>query len=71
VEAGLSTAEGAEKVVGHVRDRFGGVDILINNVGGSSAPGGGFAALTDEDWQDALGSVLILLDQVVFTHANS
>jgi NAD(P)-dependent dehydrogenase (short-subunit alcohol dehydrogenase family) len=49
VEADLSTAEGAEKVVGHVRDRFGGVDILINNVGGSSAPGGGFAALTDED----------------------
>jgi NAD(P)-dependent dehydrogenase (short-subunit alcohol dehydrogenase family) len=59
VEAGLSTAEGAEKVVGHVRDRFGGVDILINNVGGSSAPGGGFAALTDEDWQDALNSNLL------------
>ena len=29
-----------------------GVDILINNVGGSSAPSGGFAALTDADWDE-------------------
>jgi NAD(P)-dependent dehydrogenase (short-subunit alcohol dehydrogenase family) len=59
VEADLGTAEGTEKVVRSVRDRLGGVDILINNVGGSSAPGGGFAALTDEDWQDALNSNLL------------
>src|SRR5918996_5847382 len=43
VEADLSTAEGAEKVVSAVRERLGGVDILVHNVGGSSAPGGGFA----------------------------
>jgi NAD(P)-dependent dehydrogenase (short-subunit alcohol dehydrogenase family) len=59
VEADLSTAEGAEKVVSAVRDRLGGVDILVHNVGGSSAPGGGFATLTDEEWQHALNSNLL------------
>jgi NAD(P)-dependent dehydrogenase (short-subunit alcohol dehydrogenase family) len=58
VEADLSTAEGAEKVVSSVRDRLGSVDILVNNVGGSSVPGGGFAAPTDDDWQHALNSNL-------------
>lgn len=54
VRADVSKAEGVEKVVRTVLDRYGGVDILINNVGGSSAPGGGFAALTDDEWQRAL-----------------
>ena len=59
VTADLSTAEGAETVVSAVRDRLGGVDILVHNVGGSSAPGGGFAALTDDEWQHALNSNLL------------
>jgi NAD(P)-dependent dehydrogenase (short-subunit alcohol dehydrogenase family) len=59
VAADLSTAEGAETVVSEVRERLGGVDILVHNVGGSSAPRGGFAALTDEEWQHALNSNLL------------
>jgi NAD(P)-dependent dehydrogenase (short-subunit alcohol dehydrogenase family) len=59
VEADISTVEGTEKVVGYALHRLGGVDILVNNVGGSSAPGGGFAALTDDDWQDALNQNLL------------
>ena len=59
VEADISTAAGVEKVVSHVRKRVGSVDILVNNVGGSSAPAGGFAALTDEDWQQALNQNLL------------
>ena len=35
--------------------RFGGVDIIVNVLGDSSAPGGGFAVLDDEQWEDALG----------------
>ena len=31
-----------------------GVDLLLNVVGGSNAPGGGFAALTDHEWQAEL-----------------
>jgi NAD(P)-dependent dehydrogenase (short-subunit alcohol dehydrogenase family) len=59
VAADLSTAEGAETVVRAVRERLGGVDILVHNVGGSAAPGGGFAALTDDEWQQALNSNLL------------
>jgi NAD(P)-dependent dehydrogenase (short-subunit alcohol dehydrogenase family) len=59
IQADLSTAEGAEKVVREVLARLGGVDILINNVGGSTAPGGGFAALTDNDWLSALNGNLL------------
>ena len=31
-----------------------GIDILINCVGGSEAPNGGFSALSDEDWGRAV-----------------
>ena len=59
VAADLSTAAGAEQVVRAVRERLGGIDILVHNVGGSSAPRGGFAALTDDEWQQALNGNLL------------
>ncbi len=33
-----------------VHQELGGLDILVNMLGGSSAPSGGFAALSDEEW---------------------
>src|SRR6266436_5677184 len=51
VKADLSTREGVDSVIKSTLDRFGGLDVLINNVGGSSAPSGGALALTDDDWQ--------------------
>lgn len=52
--ANLSTAEGAQAVADAAREHLGGIDILINVVGGSSAPAGGFAALDDAEWAKEL-----------------
>ena len=46
--ADLSGAEGAATVVAEVQRHLGGVDILVNVLGGSEAPSGGFAALGEE-----------------------
>lgn len=54
VAADLSTAEGVQEAVEAARQNLGGVDILINVVGGSSAPAGGFAMLDDGQWAKAL-----------------
>jgi NAD(P)-dependent dehydrogenase (short-subunit alcohol dehydrogenase family) len=49
VAADIATVEGAAVVGEHARG-VGGVQILVHVAGGSSAPAGGFAALTDDDW---------------------
>ena len=54
IQADISTRDGAEKVIKTTLDRLGGLDILINSVGGSTAPGGGVLGLTDEHWREAL-----------------
>ena len=54
VSADLTTAEGCAVVADAVRDRLGGIDIIVHVVGGSSAPAGGFAVLNDDDWYRAL-----------------
>jgi|SRR5882724_6017839 len=51
IQADASTRAGADHVIKTTVDRFGGLDILISSVGGSSAPSGGVLALTDEIWQ--------------------
>lgn len=50
VVADLTQAEGCALVAGAVRERLGGVDIIVHMLGGSSAPAGGYAALDDEQW---------------------
>ena len=54
VQADVATSEGVERVLNEVPECFGGVDVLVNNVGGSSASAGGVLALADEDWQATL-----------------
>jgi NAD(P)-dependent dehydrogenase (short-subunit alcohol dehydrogenase family) len=50
VEADLTTAAGGEALARAALERLGGIDILAHVIGGSSSPGGGFVALTDEQW---------------------
>ncbi len=52
--ADVSTAAGCALVVEQALAYLGGIDILVNVIGGSSAPPGGFAALTDEQWYKEL-----------------
>ena len=54
VAADLTTSEGCSTLAEAVSDQFGGVDIIVHMLGGSSAPAGGFAALSDGDWQNEL-----------------
>ena len=54
VQTDLMNAEGVSKLVRVVREQWGGADILINSVGGSTAPAGGFAALDDAVWLSEL-----------------
>ncbi len=54
VAADLTTEEGCSTVAEAVVERLGGVDIIVHMLGGSSAPGGGFMALTDAVWHSEL-----------------
>jgi NAD(P)-dependent dehydrogenase (short-subunit alcohol dehydrogenase family) len=59
VAADLGAPEGVARVAEAALRRLEGLDVLIHNVGGSAAPGGGYAALTDDHWTDALNGNLL------------
>src|SRR5258705_12743554 len=54
IAADMTTAAGCATVAQGLLDRLGGIDILVNVLGGSNAPAGGFAALDDEAWAKEL-----------------
>jgi NAD(P)-dependent dehydrogenase (short-subunit alcohol dehydrogenase family) len=51
VEVDLGTADGPVQLVEHALRRHGGIDLLVNNVAGTSDPAGGFLALDDDAWR--------------------
>ncbi|PWN65212.1 SDR family oxidoreductase [Chryseobacterium viscerum] len=55
----LSQPKETEKLVREVLSIFGRLDILINTLGGSDTPGGGFAVLSDEDWENTIQTNLL------------
>src|SRR5262245_966565 len=54
VASDITTAEGCGTVANAVRERLGGIDIIVHVAGGSAAPAGGFAVLDDGEWYRAL-----------------
>ena len=56
--ADVATAEGCAAVANAVTEQLGGIDIVVHVVGGSSAPGGGFAVLDESEWHRALSQNL-------------
>ena len=54
VEADLTTSTGCQALVDRAVADFGGIDVLVNNVGGVRPRTDGFLEVADEDWQWAL-----------------
>jgi NAD(P)-dependent dehydrogenase (short-subunit alcohol dehydrogenase family) len=59
IPADLSKQEGTQKVISEVLSKHGRLDILVNNLGSSETPAGGFASLSDKDWESTLQANLL------------
>jgi NAD(P)-dependent dehydrogenase (short-subunit alcohol dehydrogenase family) len=56
VAADLTCPEGPRRVIDEAVAAFGGLDILVNNVGSVRPRLGGFASVTEKDWTTTLAS---------------
>jgi 3-oxoacyl-[acyl-carrier protein] reductase len=56
IVADVATQAGADQVIGSAVERFGRIDILVNNVG--KAGGAGIDATSDAEWQSAIDQTL-------------
>lgn len=59
IPSDLSKTAGTQKVISEVLSVYGRLDILVNNLGSSETPAGGFTVLTDEDWESTLQANLL------------
>ena len=59
VQADLTRPEGVDALATTARHALGRADAVIHALGGSRAPGGGFAALTDDCWSEELNLNLL------------
>jgi 3-oxoacyl-[acyl-carrier protein] reductase len=61
--ADLTNAEDIEGLISLAVERFGGIDVLVNNTGGP--PAGAFEDIDDESWQVAFEQILLSLIRCV------
>ena len=54
IAADLTQPDQVLNLTQEISKKVAGIDILINNVGGLTTPGGGFSALTDQHWENEL-----------------
>src|ERR1700747_2361867 len=59
IQRGLGNGWGVPDVVDRIQQEWGGLDVLVNNVGGTETRSGGFEVLSDEDWQRILEGNLL------------
>jgi NAD(P)-dependent dehydrogenase (short-subunit alcohol dehydrogenase family) len=52
ISADLAYPDSAERVAKEILEKYGRIDIIINNAGANLSPGGGFSALSDEHWNN-------------------
>lgn len=52
ISADLAQPESAETVAKDILEKYGKIDIIINNAGANLSPGGGFSTLSDEHWNN-------------------
>jgi 3-oxoacyl-[acyl-carrier protein] reductase len=57
VQADLAAADGVQRVIDRTVERFGGIDVLVNNV--ALARGAGLLDTSDAEWQEAFDQTLL------------
>ncbi|KFC19645.1 SDR family oxidoreductase [Chryseobacterium sp. FH1] len=50
IAADLTEADSAEKIAKEILEKYGRIDIIVNNAGANLGPGGGYSTLEDENW---------------------
>jgi len=52
IQSDLAQSESAEIIAAEILEKYGRIDIIVNNAGANLSPGGGFSTLSDEHWNN-------------------